>query len=32
MADSNEQKAHQLIAEAQKKMTASKGFFGQLFG
>lgn len=31
MADS-EQKAHQLIAEAQKKLTASKGFFGQLFG
>lgn len=31
MAD-NEQKAHQLIVEAQKKLTASKGFFGQLFG
>lgn len=28
----NEQKAHQLIAEAQKKLTASKGFFGSLFG
>lgn len=31
MAD-NEQKALQLIAEAEKKLTAQKGFFGQLFG
>lgn len=31
MAD-NEQKANQLVAEAEKKLTSSKGFFGQLFG
>lgn len=31
MAD-NEQKALQLIAEAEKKLTTQKGFFGQLFG
>ncbi|KAK7870841.1 hypothetical protein R5R35_014425 [Gryllus longicercus] len=31
MAD-NEQKALQLVAEAQKKLTSSKGFFGSLFG
>ncbi|EEB20034.1 Soluble NSF attachment protein, putative [Pediculus humanus corporis] len=31
MAD-NEQKALQLIAEAEKKLTSSKGFFGSLFG
>ncbi|CAO1410634.1 unnamed protein product [Diamesa serratosioi] len=31
MAD-NEQKAQQLIAEAEKKLTASKGFLGSLFG
>lgn len=31
MAD-NEQKALQLIAEAEKKLTPSKGFFGSLFG
>lgn len=31
MAD-NEQKALQLMAEAEKKMTTSKGFFGSLFG
>lgn len=28
----NEQKALQLMAEAEKKMTSSKGFFGSLFG
>lgn len=28
----NELKAQQLIAEAQKKLTSSKGFFGSLFG
>lgn len=28
----NEQKAQALIAEAQKKLTSSKGFFGSLFG
>lgn len=27
-----EQKAQALIAEAQKKLTSSKGFFGSLFG
>lgn len=32
MGDSNEQKALQLIAEAQKKMTSSKGFLGSFFG
>lgn len=31
MAD-NEQKAMQLMAEAEKKLTSSKGFFGSLFG
>lgn len=31
MAD-NEQKALQLIAEAEKKLTTSKGFLGSLFG
>lgn len=31
MAD-NEQKALQLIAEAEKKLGSSKGFFGSLFG
>lgn len=31
MAD-NEAKALQLISEAEKKLTPSKGFFGQLFG
>lgn len=31
MAD-NEQKALQLIAEAEKKLNSSKGFFGSLFG
>lgn len=31
MADS-EAKAMQLVAEAEKKLTSSKGFFGQLFG
>ncbi|XP_014249048.1 alpha-soluble NSF attachment protein [Cimex lectularius] len=31
MAD-NEQKAQQLIAEAEKKLTGNKGFFGSLFG
>jgi alpha-soluble NSF attachment protein len=31
MADS-EQKANQLIAEAEKKLTSSKGFLGNLFG
>lgn len=31
MGDS-EQKARQLIAEAEKKLTPSKGFFGSLFG
>lgn len=31
MAD-NEQKAIQLIAEAEKKLTSSKGFFGSMFG
>lgn len=31
MAD-NEQKALQLIAEAEKKLTSSKGFLGSLFG
>lgn len=30
MAD-NEQKALQLVAEAEKKLTTQKGFFGQLF-
>ncbi|KAK4871670.1 hypothetical protein RN001_015794 [Aquatica leii] len=29
---SNEQKAHQLIAEAEKKLSGSKGFFSSLFG
>ncbi|XP_018320633.1 alpha-soluble NSF attachment protein [Agrilus planipennis] len=28
----NEQKAQQLIAEAEKKLSSSKGFFGSLFG
>lgn len=28
----NEQKAQQLIAEAEKKMSGSKGFFSSLFG
>lgn len=28
----NEQKAIQLMAEAEKKLTSSKGFFGSLFG
>lgn len=28
----NEQKALQLMADAEKKLTASKGFFGSLFG
>lgn len=31
MAD-NEQKALQLMAEAEKKLTTNKGFFGSLFG
>jgi alpha-soluble NSF attachment protein len=31
MAD-NEQKAMQLMAEAEKKLNSSKGFFGSLFG
>lgn len=31
MAD-NEQKAIQLMAEAEKKLTSSKGFFGSMFG
>ncbi|OAD54880.1 Soluble NSF attachment protein [Eufriesea mexicana] len=31
MAD-NEQKAMQLLVEAEKKLTSSKGFFGSLFG
>lgn len=31
MAD-NEQKAMQLMAEAEKKLSSSKGFFGSLFG
>jgi alpha-soluble NSF attachment protein len=31
MAD-NEQKALQLIAEAEKKLNSSKGFLGGLFG
>ena len=31
MAD-NEQKALQLMAEAEKKLTTTKGFFGSLFG
>lgn len=31
MAD-NEQKALQLMADAEKKLTSSKGFFGSLFG
>lgn len=31
MSDS-EQKAMQLIAEAEKKLTTSKGFLGSLFG
>lgn len=31
MADS-EQKALQLVAEAEKKLSSSKGFFGALFG
>uniref|UniRef100_A0A6M2DPR5 Protein required for fusion of vesicles in vesicular transport alpha-snap n=1 Tax=Xenopsylla cheopis TaxID=163159 RepID=A0A6M2DPR5_XENCH len=31
MAD-NEQKAMQLVAEAEKKLSSSKGFFGSLFG
>lgn len=31
MAD-NEQKAKQLMAEAEKKLNSSKGFFGSLFG
>lgn len=29
---SNEQKAQQLISEAEKKLSGSKGFFGSLFG
>lgn len=29
---SNEQKAQQLIAEAEKKLSSGKGFFGSLFG
>lgn len=32
MADSNEQKALALIAEAEKKLNASKTFLGSLFG
>ncbi len=28
----NEQKAMALMAEAEKKLTAQKGFFGSLFG
>ena len=31
MAD-NEQKANQLVAEAEKKLNAGKSFFGSLFG
>lgn len=31
MAD-NEQKAMQLMAEAEKKLSSSKTFFGSLFG
>lgn len=31
MAD-NEQKALQLMAEAEKKLTTQKGFFSSLFG
>lgn len=31
MAD-NEQKALQLMADAEKKLTTTKGFFGSLFG
>lgn len=31
MAD-NEQKALALVAEAEKKLTTTKGFFGSLFG
>jgi alpha-soluble NSF attachment protein len=31
MAD-NEQKAMQLMVEAEKKLNSSKGFFGSLFG
>jgi hypothetical protein len=31
MGDS-EQKAYQLISEAEKKLNRSNGFFGQLFG
>lgn len=31
MAD-NEQKALQLVAEAEKKLNPNKGFFGGLFG
>ena len=31
MADA-EQKAMQLMAEAEKKLTSSKGFLGSLFG
>jgi alpha-soluble NSF attachment protein len=31
MAD-NEQKAAQLIAEAEKKLNSGKSFFGSLFG
>lgn len=31
MAD-NEQKALQLMADAEKKLTTQKGFFGSLFG
>ncbi|CAG9135755.1 hypothetical protein JYU34_004852 [Plutella xylostella] len=32
MADSNEQKAMQLMAEAEKKLNSSKSFLGSLFG
>lgn len=28
----NEQKALALVAEAEKKLSSSKGFFGSLFG
>lgn len=28
----NEQKARQLIAEAERKLTPQRGFFGSIFG
>ena len=32
MADSNEQKAIELVAEAEKKLNSTKSFLGGLFG